>query len=74
MNDLKPVIESCWGCGTDYLHSWTKFDLGHITSFVTGKFDLGHITSFVTGNSDVLVCPDCREDISNIEKENTDEI
>ena len=61
MNDLKPVIESCWGCGTDYLHSWTKFDLGHITSFVTG-------------NSDVLVCPDCREDISNIEKENTDEI
>lgn len=57
---LKPEIETCWGCSSDYLQSWSKYDLGHITSFVTG-------------NVDVLVCPDCREEIESIEKENTDE-
>ena len=58
--ESNPVPESCWGCAYDYLKNWSKFDLGHITSFVTG-------------NSDVLVCPDCREDIESIEKENEDE-
>lgn len=49
-------MKDCWGCGTKYLKDWSIFELSAITSFVTG-------------NEKVMVCPDCREDIESIEKE-----
>lgn len=49
-------IKQCWGCGEEYFSNWSSYDLSTINSFVTG-------------NKDVLVCPDCREEIESIEKE-----